>query len=215
MVQFSGAYVFLDPALTSGRIQLVYRDSSIEGRLLAGDDDAVGQVSRWVARVIASLPYWSIKAEWLDLHQEVMTRLIASLRDGRFDDRQDLRSYVQAVARYTALESLKRRPPQTLTPTLELTLHDAGEDVEGRVVARQLARLAFDMAPDECRGLMRAYFFEQRSYSEIAASRNIPIGTVKSRLARCLENLHAVIAPKGRARKRKPIGPEDSIPNGS
>ncbi len=193
---------------------MAYRDTSIEGRFLAGEEQAMGQVSRWVARVIASLRFWSLRTEWLDLHQEVMTRLIASLRDGRFDDRQDLRTYVQAVARYTALEMLKRRPPTPAGP-LEDTLSDPGVDVEARAMARQLARLAFDTAPAECRGLMRAYFFEQRSYSEIASSMKLPIGTIESRLARCLENLHEALAPGQRVHKRKPIESEDSIPNGS
>ena len=182
---------------------MAYRDTSIEGRLLAGDEDAIGEISRWVARVVASLRFWRLRSEWLDLHQEVVTRVIASLRAGRFDDRQDLRTYVQAVARYTALEAINHQPPVSFVASLENTRSDDRENVERRVMARQLARLVFDHASDECRRLLRAYFYEQRSYSEIASEAGIPIGTVKSRLARCLDTLHRIIDPGSAARTRK------------
>ena len=44
--------------------------------------------------------------------QEVLGRVIASLRAGRFDPERDFRTYVQGVARFTAFTALSRRPPE-------------------------------------------------------------------------------------------------------
>ena len=190
---------------------MAYRETSIEGRLIAGEDEAISTVSRWISRILASLQFWSLRSEWLDLHQEVMVRVVQSLRQGRFDDKQELRVYVQAVARYTALEALNLRRSSGRVVAIQDTVPDDRVDAESTVVARQLARLVMDSASDECRRLIRTYFFEQRGYAEIAALTGVPIGTVKSRLARCLRRLQEAILP-GRG-PRSPQGkPEGDIP---
>ncbi len=170
-----------------------YRDESIEGRLLAGDLEAVGRVSRWIASVIAAPRFWPLREEWLDLHQEIMARVIESLRQGRFDASRDFRIYVQAVGRYTALQVLNLRHQRRIAGAPDGPGPAGPAAIETEVASWQVARLVLDRASDECRALIRAYFFEQRSYAEIAASLGVPIGTVKSRLARCLEAVHRAI----------------------
>jgi RNA polymerase sigma-70 factor (ECF subfamily) len=184
---------------------VAYRDDSIEGRLLAGDETAVALVVRWVARALAAARFWSVRDEWIDLHQEAVARVIESLRRGRFDASQDLRTYVQAVARYTALEAIhrRRRHPETALADGPLAGPAAGPDE--RAAARQIARLALDCATEDCRRLLRAYFYEQKNYAEIAAVLGVPVGTIKSRLARCLEKIRKALA----APPPEPPAPED------
>jgi len=180
---------------------LLYREDSIEGRLLDGEPLAVGTVIRWISAVLASPAFWSVRAEWPDLHQEAMMRVLESLRRGRFDPGRDFRAYVQAVARYTARETaLKRRrvgpgSPDSAPDGLPLPGHPAPEDTLAR---RQLARLVMDHAGDDCRSLLRAYFYEQKSYAQIAEARGVPVGTIKSRLARCLKNTQRALARRSR-----------------
>ena len=172
---------------------LPYRDDSLEGRFLAGDPETVGKIIRWIAVVIASSRFWRLRGEWLDMHQEVMGRLVESLRRQRFDASQDFRTYVQGVARYTAMEAL--RPKLRLIST-----DDAGDsaaadspEVDEDVISRQMARQVLDHASEGCRQLFRAYYYEQRNYEEIAAAQGLPVGTVKSRLARCLDSAHRML----------------------
>jgi DNA-directed RNA polymerase specialized sigma24 family protein len=56
-----------------------------------------------------------------------------------------------------------------------------------------MVRWVLDTASEDCKGLMRAYFLEDRSYAEIASSMGIPLGTVKSRLFRCLEAAYQAV----------------------
>lgn len=180
-----------------------YREGSLEARLLAGDPEILGIVIRWIARVLATPRFWPLRPEWPDLQQEVMARVIESLRRDRFDPTRDLRVYVQAVARYTAVESLsawyERSPGRSMTDPPQ---ERAGE-LETEVVSSQFARAVLECATDECRGLIRAYFYEQRSYEEIARAEGLPVGTVKSRLSRCLEKVHRTMA--WRKAGRRPV----------
>jgi RNA polymerase sigma-70 factor (ECF subfamily) len=169
---------------------VVYREGSLEARLLTGDLEAVGRVSRWIASVIAAPRFWILRDDWLDLHQETMARVIESLRQGRFDPGRDFRVYVQAVGRYTALQALGLRLHHQTAGAPD----GAGPGTaETEVISIQVARLALERASDDCRGLIQSYFFEERGYAEIAAAMGVPVGTVKSRLFRCLESIHRAI----------------------
>lgn len=67
---------------------------------------------------------------------------------------------------------------------------DPSENLDGRTVRAALAAL-----PDEQRSVLELGYFGGLSSSEIAAELGIPIGTVKSRVARGLAQLRVGLAP--------------------
>jgi RNA polymerase sigma factor (sigma-70 family) len=167
---------------------MAYLDESLEARLLVGDVEAIDVVSRWIAGVLTLPRFWRLSQEWRDLHQETMACLLESLQEGRFDASRDLRVYVQGIAHHVVLRRLRemqgergRRPEAAL---------DVGLDPENQVMTNQLVRRVLDMASEECRVLIAGYFLGQRSYEEIAGELEVPVGTVKSRLFRCLESAY-------------------------
>src|SRR5262245_8416867 len=91
---------------TLGKL-MAYLDKSLEARLLVGDVEALDVVSRWIAHVLTLPRFWRLNQEWRDLHQEAMTCLIESLREGRFDASRDLRVYVKGIAHHIALQRLR------------------------------------------------------------------------------------------------------------
>ena len=178
-----------------------YLDGTLEARLLAGDPEAIGRVSRWVADVLTLPRYWSLSREWKDLHQEALMRVLESLRAGRYDPARDLRVYVQGVVRHTALQrlnELRSRPEARLTGYARPEAPDA----EHGAMMRQLVRRVLDLASDECKELIRGYFLRQLSYVEIAQEQELPIGTVKSRLFRCLESAYQALSRTREGRPR-------------
>jgi len=182
---------------------LKYGRDTTAGRLLEGDRETVSEAVRWISRVLASPGFWALRREWPDLVQEVLGRVIASLRSGRFDPSRDFRTYVQGVARFTAFTTLTRRPPEV--PADDDGPETAGPEGPGgstadRIEADQLARYVLDRASDDCRALLVAYFMEQRNYAEIAEENGQPVGTVKSRLFRCLDAARVAIGGRGSAR---------------
>ncbi len=70
-----------------------------------------------------------------------------------------------------------------------------GEDhsPEQRIIESQLARQVLEAASDECRSLITRYFMREWRYQEIAEELSLPVGTVKSRLFRCMENIHKLL----------------------
>jgi RNA polymerase sigma factor (sigma-70 family) len=183
---------------------LKYGQDSPAGRLLAGDRETVGETVRWVSRVLASPSFWALRREWKDLVQEVLGRVIDSLRTGRFDPARDFRTYVQGVARFTAFTTLSRRSPEV--PTDDDAPEPAGPvgpggSTEDRIASEQLARYVLDRATEDCRALLVGYFLEQQSYAEIAEETGQPVGTVKSRLFRCLNAARVAIGGRGAARE--------------
>lgn len=181
---------------------MAYHEDSVEGRLLAGDPLAVGTVFRWIAIVLARPRFWALRDEWDDLHQEIVTRVLHSLRAGRFDASRSLQAYVQGVARYAATEALQAHFARHAEKVLSEERVGRRPGIEERIARVQFARAVLDSASEECRGLIRSYFLEEKSYAEIAATTGWPVGTVKSRLARCLEKVHRGLGRRAPGRRR-------------
>jgi len=190
---------------------LGYAADSTEARFLRGETAAVGEVIRWISRVLTLPRFWSLRPQWEDLHQEIVRRVLESLRRGRFQPGRDLRTYVQGIARFAAIDALRLaretargEPP---SPTAAGLAAPGTGDAESRMAARQLARRVLEVAGEECSHLLRAYFYHGRTYAEIARQLEIPVGTVKSRLFRCMR------AVRRELRDENP-SPEASDPDG-
>jgi RNA polymerase sigma-70 factor, ECF subfamily len=177
---------------------VTYLEGSIERRLLEDDPDALAQVARWVAVSLASPRFWSLRSVWPDLCQEVIARLVQSLKEARFDPSRDLRTYVQGIAGHVAIQATARRARENVTAVRVSAVPDPGPDPDRLTINRMIARRVLDQSTEDCRRLIHAYFFEDLSYEEIARSMNVPIGTVKSRLFRCMEAAYLFL--EGRVR---------------
>jgi RNA polymerase sigma factor (sigma-70 family) len=181
-----------------GSAEQTYPADTFEGRVLRGDPDALGEVIRWIAVVITAPRFWRLRGERPDLHQECLRRLLASLQETRFDSSRGFRAYVQSLARYTALEWQDRLPRTSALATPPRLSPLAAQDGAARQL---LARSVMDRVPESCRNLFLLFFYEQHSHEEIADALRIPLGTVKSRIFRCIQTAHRLLGlPRGRSR---------------
>jgi RNA polymerase sigma factor (sigma-70 family) len=184
-----------------------YAEQSIARRLLENDPDSLAQVIRWISVALTAPRFWSLRAEWPDLLQEVLSRVVESLRQGRFDASRDFRVYVQGIARNAAMEAVSRsvrsaHPGQALD-----LLRSADPSPESEAIRRQLAQRILSLASDECRQLIHLYYFQARSYDEIATAMDLPVGTVKSRLFRCLESVHHLLSRRAERSRAQSVRP--------
>ncbi len=170
-----------------------YLRHTTERLLLDDDPRALGEVIRWIAGVLAAPRFWVLRSDWADLQQEVLARVIESLRQERFDPARDFRFYVQGIARYTALQAMSRSHRHESRPLAGDEPSPTAGNPEQRAIGRQLVRRVLEQISEECRDLIRLYFLEDRSYDEIAAMHDLPRGTVKSRLFRCLQGAHEAL----------------------
>jgi RNA polymerase sigma-70 factor (ECF subfamily) len=154
-----------------------------------------GIVVRWVARILTLPRFRLARPEWPDLHQDVLRKLIESLRRGRFESGQDFRVYVQAIARYTAQEAVKRRIRSLRTESgrpvanvVDAVARTEGKDLDSRRMKEILAELS-----EGCRSVFHLVYYQELTYEEAAARLGLPVGTLKSRLARCLERARELL----------------------
>jgi len=122
-----------------------------------------------------------------DLTQEVF--LIAHRKGGQIRSEQSVRSWLFAVLRNCFLKAKQKRRPVPAA-SLKLNIDSIPEEVPGdEAIDRERLQMALDQLPPNYRVALVMFYFEDRSYREIAEELDLPIGTVMSRLARAKAHL--------------------------
>ncbi|MBS0510029.1 MAG: RNA polymerase sigma factor [Proteobacteria bacterium] len=125
-----------------------------------------------------------------DLVQDTLER--AWSRVSQWQPGSDLRSWLLSIMHNLRIDQT-RRPTLAVTPiddeVLELPTRATQMD---RIELREL-EAALSCLPEEQRAVVLLVALEDMSYAEVAATLNIPAGTVMSRLARGRERLRRVL----------------------
>lgn len=123
--------------------------------------------------------------------QEVMVTLWR--RADRYDPAQaDASTWVFTIARNKRIDLLRRERRPELDPDDPALVPATGAAADDAVEAAQDAnrlRAAVSTLPDEQKELLQMAFFEDKPHSVIAAERNLPLGTVKSRIRLAMARL--------------------------
>jgi RNA polymerase sigma-70 factor (ECF subfamily) len=154
---------------------------------LCGEPSAVRAIDEWIVPVIRHRA-WRLTDQDQDLCQDVRLKLLARLRDGSFRGESSLKSYVQAVAKYTCLDALRRsriRRAEPLTAEPSVPSRDDPMESLSQKESERLCHRVLDALPEPCRELFRLVLERELSYEAIAEQLSLSLGTVKSRLARC------------------------------
>jgi RNA polymerase sigma-70 factor (ECF subfamily) len=124
-----------------------------------------------------------------DAAQEAMIRVVRNL--DRFDGRSAFATWVYRIATNTALDELRRRKRRPQLHAVDDDDRAPAEPVDplaGRRIDAVAERMAIDAAladlPEEFKVPVVMRDVGDLDYAEIAAALDIPVGTVKSRIAR-------------------------------
>lgn len=192
-------------------------DKSLVHRCLAGEETAWAELYRTFypqIRFVVGWKRWGFsKNEVEDGIQEVFAELIRSLPNFRSESR--LSTFVDRLARNRCISHLRKksalkRPKETFSVELEEGKGEEGMarhhvvssdgNPEGALLAsedhHELARALQEM-PEACRRIIALRYYRQMSYQEICAVLDLPLGTVCSRLKRCLSKLKSSIFSVG------------------
>lgn len=154
---------------------------------LTGQPKAIAEIDGWIRPVVRHRT-WGLRGQEEDLLQDVRLRLLRELGADAFGGRASLKTYVQAVAKYTCLDAVRwarvRRGHEPLTEQI-LALTDHPDEPLERWDEARLCTLVLSRLSELCRGMLRMVFERRLRYEQIAAEMDISLGTVKSRLARC------------------------------
>jgi len=125
-------------------------------------------------------------ADAADATQEALIAIVRSL--GRFDGRSAFSTWVYRIATNASLDELRRRKRRPMVVvddpvTHELPDHDGGDRIDG-LGDRMAIDTALRLVPEDFRVPLVMRDVCDLDYAEIAKTLDIPVGTVKSRIAR-------------------------------
>jgi len=130
-----------------------------------------------------------------ELVQEVM--LTAWRRAESFDPRlASLSTWLFTIARNKRIDFLRRvKRPEVLVddPAFQPELVESVEATYEAAADGDRLRLALKGLPPEQAELLKLAYYEDKSHSAIAAERQLPLGTVKSRIRLALQRLRGII----------------------
>jgi RNA polymerase sigma-70 factor (ECF subfamily) len=162
-------------------------DAQLVQRCRAGDPDAwnllVERFSRYVY-AIGTKGFRLSDADAEDVFQEVFTRVYTRLGSLREDSA--IRPWIGQLTRRLCIDVLSagaREYPTAdpVDPEREAVLQEIEEAFD---VREALAGL-----PDHCQDMLDRFFARDESYRTISAELDLPLGTIASRIARCLGKL--------------------------
>jgi len=172
-------------------------DAQILNGFLAGEDQAVYLVQGWVDGVV-HLGRWRFE-DPAGVSQEIVMRLITTVRSGRYQQRSSFKTFVFAVAKYTCVDVYRRErlrghveraeQPETLRRT-DPEPHRSMEEQESLAVLSYIVQ----RLPDECRRLWKWVYGEGLTAAEIGSRLGASAGAIRVRVHRCLEKARAYAA---------------------
>jgi len=131
-----------------------------------------------------------------ELVQDVMLTIWRRARD--FDPaRASVTTWVYTIARNRRIDRLRREKRPDLDPNEPLLTNEPEQAADAAIELReQEARLrqALKTLPKEQADLLFMAFYEDKAHTGIAIERDLPLGTVKSRLRLALQRLRKALS---------------------
>jgi RNA polymerase sigma-70 factor (ECF subfamily) len=122
-----------------------------------------------------------------DVFQEVFTRTYEHL--ARLQSDASIRPWIGQLTRRLAIDRLRLRSRESLgDDSLGLVEGEADRQLEQIELALGV-RSAMETLPEHCQEILDRFFARGQSYHEIATELDIPMGTIASRISRCLAKL--------------------------
>jgi RNA polymerase sigma-70 factor (ECF subfamily) len=180
-------------------------DAEVLRRIGAGDAAAVGELyDRYAASLLPlALRIVRDRAEAEDLLHDAFVQ-VSDRASQYIAERGSVIAWLVTLVRNLAIDRARRRERRGALardviahePPAERS-HDTPESLVADAGERDKVRRALAALPDAQRLTLETAFFEGLSYPEIAAREGVPLGTIKSRAARAIVALRALLAAEG------------------
>jgi RNA polymerase sigma-70 factor (ECF subfamily) len=176
-------------------------DAELVARAREGDAQAFRQLVERYQSVVASVVIGMLGrgADADDVGQETFIRFYRALHDFRGD--AALGTYLRRIAMNLSLNALKQRKRSTLrfisrdeSPQVPDTASIPPSDIEA-IERQDVVRGAIAQLGETQRAVVVLRLMEGLSTNETASALDVPPGTVMSRLARGMAELHRLLAP--------------------
>lgn len=149
------------------------------------EDFAAYMRARWPALVRSLVMLGCAPDEAEDVTQTALTRCLT--RWGGVRRADDVDAYVYRILLNTWATSRRRRWWQE-TPTERLPEHAAHDETDGADLRQALQGALADLSPDH-RAVLVLRFVADLTEAQVAVALGVPVGTVKSRVARAIARI--------------------------
>ncbi len=146
--------------------------------LVRGDRIAHVKVSGVIMGILGRLRLFDLEHEWDDICQEVLLKLMRSIREGNIRDASAFVGYCATVTRRESYRWIERRSRRAAQPLESGDFPD--EDLRARdpELLSQVSR-ALEQLPEKSRYVMDAIYLRGYTYEEAADYLGMPLGTLK------------------------------------
>ena len=162
-------------------------DAELVRRCRAGEPEAwnalIERFSRYVY-AICTQGFRLSEADAEDVYQEVFTRVYTRLDTLR--DEAAIRPWIAQLTRRLCIDT--RAAHSREQPTAE-PIETGRERVLADIDEAFAVRDAMATLPDHCQEMLDRFFARDESYRTISSELELPLGTIASRIARCLGRL--------------------------
>jgi RNA polymerase sigma factor (sigma-70 family) len=164
-------------------------DRAAQRTLLARFDDALIRFFR----------YRAAPNDFEDLRQRVWVLVLGSRPERLAAISTSLRAYVYGIARHVLYAHYRERSRSfdPLSSSIELFDQTLSRQV-AELRGAELLRASLQLLPVDQQLLLEMRYFDELTTSELAEVHDVPLGTIKSRLAAARRKLDEHMAPKGR-----------------
>lgn len=175
---------------------MVPTDATLVSAIASGDEQAMAELYDRYSAVVYSvaLRVLSDRGAAEDILQDVFMQLWRNPKV--FDaNRGSLHGWLAVIARNRAIDSLRRRRPETeITDVVVSDMPSPASQPEWSFALEKI-RGAIESMPSPQRSALEMAFFEGLTHSEIAAKTGEPLGTIKTRIRGGLLALRKVFNP--------------------
>ena len=166
---------------------------ALAARLAAGDVPALEEAYRILGPSVLAYARRHVGvADAPDVVQRVFTDVWRNA--GNYDPDRPLGAWVFTIARRRVIDELRGRPPATQPLPDSSVLHAAaGQDLAAERADALAVQGALAQLPAPQRQVLELAYFGDYTQSEIAATLQVPLGTVKARASRGMRRLAALL----------------------
>jgi RNA polymerase sigma-70 factor (ECF subfamily) len=154
----------------------------------------VKRFSRYVY-AIAIQAYRLPEADAEEIFQEVFARAYEHLDSLRADEA--IRPWVGQLTRRLAIDRLRAERREQLTDDAVELIEDRGDLELERLELALDVHAALASLPEHCQEILDRFFAREESYQDIATALDLPMGTIASRISRCLRKLREQLSDTG------------------
>ena len=184
------------------RLDSRVEDSNLIQEALGGNDKAYKRLMQKYHDAIFNFIFKMVRdrQQVEDLTQEAFIKAFASLKN--FNDEFAFSTWLYKIATNNSIDFIRKRklqmysidkPIESKDSDYAFELPDESYEADKDLISGQKTKLlneAIAKLPEKYKMVIRLRHVEERSYEEIAASLNLPIGTVKAHIFRAREMLY-------------------------